>query len=204
MPPYSALVDQALALGAVQAKVVPSEDLVVEQRVTFKCRFGCPDFGRRHSCPPKAPSVSEFRQALREYSYALLVAFPTAASLEGEESRGLQRLRHDAAAPAESKAKVESFFAEWERSKAAAFTALLELEKAAFNAGDPLALALRPGKCSLCETCEVDKPCKHPTRLRFSPEAVGVNLAATCQRVNMNLVFPFAANPSHIGIVLLG
>jgi predicted metal-binding protein len=204
MPPHAALVDKALALGAVQAKLVPTDALVLEQRVTFKCRFGCPEYGRGHACPPRVPSVAEFREALGEYNYALVVAFPTTAVLEGEESRSLQRVRHDGAAAAAAKAKVEAFYAEFNRSKLTAFDSLLELEREAFNAGDPLALALRPGRCNLCETCDVDKPCKQPTRLRFSPEAVGINLSATCQRANMDLVFPFDKNPSHIGMVLLG
>lgn len=204
MSAYASLVDKALSLGAVQAAVVPANDLVVEQRVTLKCRFGCPHYGHSHSCPPRVPSVAEFRQALSEYRHAMIVAFRSPAMLEGAGSRSLQRVRHDAEAPADSKQKVEDFYSELGRSREAAFTAMLELERTAFNAGEPLALALRAGRCTLCANCDADRPCQNPTRLRFSPESVGINLAATCQKAGMNLVFPFVKNPSHIGIVLLG
>ncbi|MHB1007303.1 MAG: DUF2284 domain-containing protein [Chloroflexota bacterium] len=204
MEAYADLIAKATGLGAIQAVVVPATDLVVEQRVTLKCRFGCPNYGRSHSCPPRVPSVAEFHEVLGEYRQALVVAFPSQATLVGEEGRSLQRVRHDAKATADEKAKVDAFFADWEQSKAAAFDAMLTLERTAFNAGQPLALALRPSRCTLCAECNVDGPCKHPTRLRFSPEAVGVNLAATCERAGMNLVFPFDKSPSHIGILLLG
>ncbi|MHB1416436.1 MAG: DUF2284 domain-containing protein, partial [Chloroflexota bacterium] len=92
----------------------------------------------------------------------------------------------------------------WDKSKASAFEAILQLEKEAFESGEPLALALRPSRCTLCEKCDMDGPCRHATRLRFPPEAVGINLATSCRRAGMRLVFPFEKNPSHIGMVLLG
>ncbi len=205
MEQYGYLVDKALSLGAIQAKVLPAQQLVVERRVTLKCRFGCPDYGRSYSCPPHAPTVEAFRETLREYGHALLVAFPSAATLAEAEGRSLQRTRYGDG-DAEARERVAGFYRQFEESKAAAFAALLELESEAFNRGEPLALALRPGRCTLCPTCEAeaDRPCQHPTRLRFSPEAAGVNLAETCRRAAMDLVFPFVRKPSHIGIVLLG
>jgi len=184
--------------------MVPTAAVAVEERVTLKCRFGCPHYGRGHACPPRVPSPAEFRRVLGEYHYALIAAFPSAALLTGAESRSLQRTRADAKADAAAKERVEHFYRDWERSKAVAFEAIMTLEREAFNAGEPLALALRPSRCTLCAECNVDRPCLNPTRLRFSPEAVGVNLAETCRRAEMNLVFPFDKNPSHIGMVLLG
>ena len=200
------LIDKALGLGAVQARVIGAGAVVVEQRVTFKCRFGCPDYGRSYSCPPHSPSVEEFRRALGEYAQVLVVAFPTSAALDGAGT-GLQRTRHDPLADQAAKAQVERFYGDWETSKVAAFEATLELEREAFNAGNPLALALRPGRCSLCDVCTncVERgECRERTRLRFSPEAVGVNLIATCRAAHMDLVFPFVDNPCHITMVLLG
>ncbi len=202
---YGYLVERAGALGAIEARLLPAKAVVVERRVTLKCRFGCPDYGRSYSCPPHAPTVEAFREALREYRAALVVAFPSAATLTGAESRSLQRTRYGDGA-AEARERVEDFYGRFEESKAAAFAALLELEREAFARGDALALALRPGRCTLCPTCEAEagRPCRHPTRLRFSPEAAGVNLAATCRRAAMDLIFPFDKRPSHVGIVLLG
>lgn len=201
---YADLVARAYSLGAAQARLVPTSALVVERRVTLKCRFGCPDYGRSHSCPPRVPSVDEFRGVLAEYGAALVVAFPSRAGLRGGGASGRQRNRHGEDAEPAAKRQVEEFYREWEASKGVAFAALLELEKEAFNRGEPLALALRPGRCTICAECDVGQPCRHATRLRFSPEAVGVNLAATCRRAGMDIVFPFTANPSHVGILLLG
>lgn len=206
MSSFDWLIAKALDLGAVEARVVGAGEVVVEERVTLKCRFGCPDYGRAYSCPPHAPGVEEFRRALGEYEQVLLVAFPTPAALDGAGT-GLQRARHDPESDPAEKARVDRFYADWEKSKASAFAAILELEREAFNAGYPFALALRPGRCTVCgcgENCVARGDCRERTRLRFSPEAVGVNLVATCRAANMKLVFPFVNNPCHISMVLLG
>jgi len=39
----------------------------------MKCRFGCPDYGRRATCPPLAPTIGEFAPVLTDYQTALLV-----------------------------------------------------------------------------------------------------------------------------------
>ena len=39
-PQFAFLVEKALSLGAMQAKVIPAADVVVENRVPLKCRAG--------------------------------------------------------------------------------------------------------------------------------------------------------------------
>lgn len=55
---------------------------------------------------------------------------------------------------------------------------LLELERAAFLAGFPRALAFVAGPCSLCATCQPDA-CVQPDRARPSMEASGMDVYAT-------------------------
>jgi len=52
----------ALKLGATEARVIPADDIVVENRVVLKCRVGCDDYGKKLTCPPFTPRVDEFRK----------------------------------------------------------------------------------------------------------------------------------------------
>jgi predicted metal-binding protein len=38
--------NKALELGAIDAKVIPVEKIVIEDRVVFKCRLGCEKYGK--------------------------------------------------------------------------------------------------------------------------------------------------------------
>ena len=63
---FDFLKDLALELGAAEAKIIPADEIVVENRVVLKCRVGCKEFGKTLMCPPYAPSVDEFRKSLSE------------------------------------------------------------------------------------------------------------------------------------------
>jgi len=49
-------VEQALAAGVDEAKVVPAGNVVTAEWVRLKCQFGCSGFGRRFCCPPRTPT----------------------------------------------------------------------------------------------------------------------------------------------------
>ena len=63
---FAFLKKQASELGAIDAKVIPVEKIIVEDRVVFKCRLGCEKYGKTLACPPYAPSPSEFRKIVSE------------------------------------------------------------------------------------------------------------------------------------------
>jgi len=67
--------DLAVELGAVDAKIVRSEQVVVRDWVRWKCRFGCKSYGKSLMCPPYTPTPEETRSLLKEYEYALLFRF---------------------------------------------------------------------------------------------------------------------------------
>ena len=69
---YQFLVKLALDNGAADAKIVPANKVVVEDRVVLKCRVGCNHYGKTLACPPYTPSAEEFRKIVSEYSYACL------------------------------------------------------------------------------------------------------------------------------------
>src|SRR5512140_897177 len=73
---------QVMDLGAVEAKIIPVEKIVIEDRVVFKCKLGCEKYGKTLACPPHAPSPNEFRKIVSEYQYALFMKFRT--QVEGD------------------------------------------------------------------------------------------------------------------------
>jgi len=53
---FDFLKDLALELGASAAKVIPANEIIVENRVVLKCRVGCKHYGKTLICPPHSPS----------------------------------------------------------------------------------------------------------------------------------------------------
>ena len=194
----------ALKMGVKETKIIPTSDIIIENRVTLKCRSGCISYGKKLTCPPYAPTPDEFRKIASEYSFALLVKFPSDAELEPEVLHSIYRYWLDPDSPAEKKEKTDKFWEDWFKGTNKILPIMLELEKTAFNAGYTLALALANGSCRLCETCNVKGGvCLHPTMARIPEHAVGVNMIKTAERAGMPIVFPFVKNPEPMALLLI-
>jgi predicted metal-binding protein len=72
----SNLVNLALTMGALDAKLVDTKDIVVRDWVRLKCQYGCGAFGRSLTCPPYSPSPEQMRHILSSYSAAILLRLP--------------------------------------------------------------------------------------------------------------------------------
>lgn len=81
---------------------------------------------------------------------------------------------------------------------------LLALERAAFLAGHPKALAFVAGPCSLCDECRPDA-CRLPERARPSLEAAGVDVYAAAASVGWRLEpVPDRESPAaYLGLLLV-
>ncbi len=69
---YRELSARALSLGAVSARVIDAATVVTAEWVLYKCRFGCPGWGGRHSCPPRTPAPSATARMIEDYSVGVL------------------------------------------------------------------------------------------------------------------------------------
>lgn len=200
---FKFLLDHASDLGAKEARIIPSKKIVVENRVILKCKSGCHMYGHKLICPPFAPSPDEFRKMLKEYDSALIVKFGGKA--ETEEDVGKNLLKNECAPDVspDIRERTRKFWDEWNKDKKQILLAMLELEKAAFNQGHTLALALTAGSCTLCEKCNTNGLCTHPSMARYPEHALGVNVKKTLKNANMSIRFPFEKNPEGIGILLI-
>jgi predicted metal-binding protein len=71
---FDYLVQKAAELGASDAKIMSTENIVFDNRSYLKCRFGCNRWGRYWTCPPHLDITPErFMDAFDEYSTAIMI-----------------------------------------------------------------------------------------------------------------------------------
>jgi predicted metal-binding protein len=201
---FGFLRDLALELGATEAKVIPADEIVVENRVVLKCRVGCKEYGKTLMCPPYAPSVEEFRKILSEYSYALVFKVKSKTEATAEVANLLSMDENDLSSTEEMKEKIHDFWASWKADKKELIKKICVLEKAAVNNGYTFALGFTTGSCVICDEFNVDgNICTHPTEARYSAQAVGINVLQTLEKAGLPISFPFDKNPESFGLVLI-
>jgi len=194
---------QALKLGAADAKVIPVEKIVIENRVVLKCQLGCEKYGKTLACPPYAPTPEKFRKIVSEYHVALFMKFEAQAQINPELIKYLSKTE-DPNTPKDIKFKVEKFWTDWKNDEQRTRDTVVQLEKLAAGKGYLLAVGLVSGSCTLCEKCNVERGvCIHPMMKRFSEEGVGVNVKATAKKAGLKFTLPFKNNPETFALLLI-
>ena len=65
---------QAVELGGSEAKIIQSDQVLVEDRVRMKCMIPrCPFYGMSLNCPPYAPTPQDIRPILQEYHRGIFI-----------------------------------------------------------------------------------------------------------------------------------
>lgn len=194
---------QALKLGAVDAKIIPVNKIVIEERLVMKCSLGCEKYGKTLACPPHAPTPEKFQRIVNEYHYALFMKFNTGATVEPEYRKYLAKTP-DNSVPEEIRAKVAAFWDAWKNEANKLLDTVIKLEKAASKEGFLLAAGFVSGACTICQKCNVEKGvCLHPERRRFSEEGMGVNVKATAEKAGIKFTFPFKDFPETYALLLI-
>jgi len=67
--------EEAVKLGASEAKAIKTKDVVTAEWVRLKCQFGCGGFNQHLTCPPFSPTPDLMRKTLDEYEWAILLKF---------------------------------------------------------------------------------------------------------------------------------
>jgi len=201
---FEFLVKMALEKGAADAKIIPTNKVVVEDRVVLKCKIGCNHYGKTLACPPYTPSAEEFRKIVSEYSYAIFMKFTTNAAADTEVYKHLMTYETDPSVPKDIKEKAAQFWQNWKDSKRQMLQSVVDLEKAAMKQGYSLAISFISGHCQLCEKCNTDsKICRHPELMRMSEDAIGVNVKKTAANAGIAYIFPFTKNADSFALLLI-
>ncbi len=81
---YEALIDKAIKLGATDARLIKTSQVVFDPRSFLKCRFGCNRWGKNWTCPPCLEITPEqFMEAFSRYRVGLVIK--TADPAVGQE-----------------------------------------------------------------------------------------------------------------------
>ncbi|MBN1375121.1 MAG: DUF2284 domain-containing protein [Dehalococcoidia bacterium] len=137
--------------GATDAKTIHPSTVVTAAWVKWKCRYGCPDYGDRYTCPPESPSYLETRAVLDCYNRAILF--------------------HQEQPASPDRGKLGREF----------LNSMVELEFQLFRDGYYKALALLAGPCHLCKECNKPKglPCNFGLKARPCMESCGIDVFQT-------------------------
>jgi len=158
----------ALELGASESKMIAPDSVVVREWVRLKCQYGCPEFGKRLTCPPFSPTVDRVRRALSEYNKILVVKF--------EQS------------PISKRIGAEGFMKELNKRERKVNEITLRIEKQLVLKGYYKAFALEPGVCNRCKDCALQQgKCRHPREARPSPESLAIDMFSTVKNAGWNI-----------------
>ena len=154
---------QALELGASQAKIVRAEEIPVDERVTLKCQIPrCFGYGAGAHCPPNTLKPEELREILKKFHFAVffIKEVPSAVIVR-------------------DKATIKERVAAYQE----VFKIVNDLESQAFHDGHYLAFGFAAGSCrhTLCSQQEgclamEGKKCRFSLLSRPSMEAVGIDV----------------------------
>jgi predicted metal-binding protein len=155
--------EQALKLGATQAKIVKVEAIPVDERVTLKCQIPrCFGYGVSAHCPPNTMKPAELQDLLKKYHYAVFFILEVPPEVIVRD-----------------KATIKERVAVYQH----VYKIVNELESAAFYDGHYLAFGFAAGSCrhTFCgqqEGCLAmeGKKCRFSLKSRPSMEAVGIDV----------------------------
>jgi predicted metal-binding protein len=177
---------KALEMGATQAKVIPVQEIPVDDRVTLKCQIPrCFGYGAGAHCPPHTLKPAELREALQHYQWAVLFIKEVPPEVIVRD-----------------KATIKERVAVYQE----VFKIVSELESMAFYDGHYLAFGLGAGSCrhTFCgqqEDCQAleGKRCRFSLLARPSMEAVGIDVYKMVARAGWD-IYPIGsgAKPGNI------
>jgi len=155
--------DKALELGASRVKIVRTDEIPVDERVTLKCQIPrCFGYGTGANCPPHTLKPDELRSLLKKYKWAVFFVKEVPSNI----------IVRDKATIKERVAVYQDIY-----------KIVTEIESKAFYDGHYLAFGFGAGSCrhtfcGLSEDCAALKgeKCRFSLRSRPSMEAVGIDV----------------------------
>ncbi len=154
----------ALRLGAGAASFVNARDVVVDERVTFKCQVPkCFGYGVCANCPPHSPSTDDTRKVVARYETAVVFRLDVAPGVIVRD-----------------RATIDERVAAYKKSG----EMVGALESAAFYDGHYLSVGFGSGSCksTYCHDVEcavlAGQKCRQNLKARPSMEAVGIDCFA--------------------------
>ena len=155
---------KAIAAGATGALITKPSLVVTAPWVQWKCKFGCPDYGKWYCCLPQVPSFEETRRVIDTYNRLILLHFQYRFELPQwpPDDAGYKRFKKDV-------------------------DFVIELERRIFLDGYYRAFAMPHTPCQRCKNCPPieGQPCYFPEKVRPSMESIGIDVYQTAHNHNL-------------------
>lgn len=201
---YEFLRQAAYRLGALDARIIQVSDIIIDDRVTRKCRSGCMGYGNKLTCPPFVPTPEEFRTSISGYHTALLIKFTSHEDTGDEIIAVIKREWIDPEASAELQDTLRTIWDLHFKKSTRTLFAMLELERYAMKAGYVKARAYVNSSCRLCDVCNVETgTCRYPDTSRVPGHAVGINMKKTAVSNDIVLNHPSEGGIEPLTLLLI-
>lgn len=174
---------RALELGATDAKIITTDNVVIDERVRAKCIYPkCYGYGTNINCPPYAMDLDLVRKVVNNFQYAIFAKVDVpSVKIAGPEARD------------------RDLFAPWRRKMNEVIS---KIEAEAFFDGYYLAVAFGSGSCKSdfcpkvkCSALVSGQPCRHSLKARSPMEAVGMDVFTMGVKVGWD-IYPIGASVS--------
>jgi predicted metal-binding protein len=171
---------EAIKLGATDAKPIRAAEVVVDERVRHKCIIPtCPEYGMCSHCPPHALPVETVRGLVNKFQWALLMKIEVDPRLIG----GYNAARIASNLAAGRKDPNAALVAEAIESGRRMYYIVSDIESMAFYDGHYMATGFACSSCRVvfcqdkgCQVLTQGGPCRFPLRSRPSMEASAMDV----------------------------
>lgn len=128
------------------------EQYINVTRFSKLCKIGCPNYGKKWSCPPYSPTFNQFTSNYKNISICLLYM----------ELNQFSYIKND-----------------YLKIKAANTILKSRIDKTLRQLKKKDSYYISTGSCRMCKPCKckLNKPCVHPDIKTYSFEALGVNVS---------------------------
>ena len=137
-------------------KWVTGKDINVAQWVRLKCLYGCNSYGKKSTCPPNVPTVSECEKLFSEYGSAVVFHFNGMFETSEQLTHWCKAINNK----------------------------LSKLEKDVFLDGFYKTFVLFIDECNICADCSSERSeCKNKKIARPCTEALAVDVYGTVRKI---------------------
>jgi predicted metal-binding protein len=164
------------------------KDLIFDEKVQTYCinsNFKCPSYGHSWACPPEAPYLEQEISKYLKF-YLIFVKFNLDAYVEEEKLKNVKRNENYIRNAFLMKNPLRNNLEEE-----------IELFLTSYQHQHKEILVLWDGFCRVCfndkdKGCTYDTrdPCRYQDKIRYSMEAVGIDVSQTVKKLNFNLEWP--------------
>lgn len=177
---FKELIQVSYKLGASDAAVISTNDIVVDVSLADKCREPrCANYGLSRNCPPHVSGPSGLKKSLETFHHAIIFKIDVPSKiLYSSENREVFQLLHQIASGIERSAVKSGF------EKAQAYAGGSCRKIFCYDENECLALTEK-------------RKCRHPEYARPSMSGFGVNVAKLFESVGWTMTWVSANNASN-------